>query len=717
MRIAPPLLALLLFCSTFALVASGCSSDCIADPVDDDDDGSYVDPFAGWQDIEFESDIVEVNDVPFGGSEIIEVVLRNVGDADLEIDDFSWDTWSDDNWNIDPDTVPDDLGPGQQAVLEIVFVNTDAQDTYASLDIFSNDPDEERASVAFIGRADAGRPDARIDPVVLDFGFVWAGNSVTRGVELSNVGDRPLQITAIGLTQSGDVFSLVTPEADLVDAVIEPGDAEEILFRLQPSNLTTASAQFVIQTNDPQRPELTLQIRGNGDGALGCTPPSIVLDAPTSPLAIQTGTGAQLEASFTVDDDEQPANPLLVELFIGDQLIEDEDSLAGGATHFIIDIDDFSIEDVLDEFPRGLHTFSVKVTDGCPLSAWTQFVGVVDETGELDPTDSDGDGYGVGDGDCNDADVQTFPGAIELLDGEDNDCDLVIDEKTEAWDDDCDGYCEAPPCLGQGPAVRGLDTCDGLAADQADFADCDDRTDDFDGDQISDGAAFSPAAEETSNHLDDDCDGVRDDGTGFADDDGDGFNDVGGDCDDDDPTIFAGAIEWCDGKDNDCAGGVDDDCLEEVRSPQVVGDIRTNRFQIPLGIEVEAQAVILSDDEALTYVWTTDKGSFVGESNGPTATWIAPADTPSNEALIGTFANLQVTITDSAGRSANGFGVLLFAEATTGPAFSPVGQNCGCAIGDSPGSRPLTWNLLILLTLLIGRTGRKHTRPGRRGAR
>ncbi len=52
-------------------------------------------------------------------------------------------------------------------------------------------------------------------------------------------------------------------------------------------------------------------------------------------------------------------------------------------------------------------------------------------------TDEDGDGYGPGDGrrggDCDDSDPAVFPGALELLDGVDQDCDGITDNAVEVF--------------------------------------------------------------------------------------------------------------------------------------------------------------------------------------------------------------------------------------------------------------------------------------------
>ena len=164
--------------------------------------------------------------------------------------------------------------------------------------------------------------------------------------------------------------------------------------------------------------------------------------------------------------------------------------------------------------------------------------------------DLDGDGYFSFDLDCNgddcdDSDADVNLGAVEVLNGYDDDCDGLIDEGTDAYDDDGDGYSE-------------------------DDGDCNDHNPDV----------FPGADEDCSNGIDDDCDGDVDEADEecdeFSDDDGDGWSEDDGDCDDADPDVHPGADEICDdGVDNDCDGDTDladDECDEPEDDDDVVDD-------------------------------------------------------------------------------------------------------------------------------------------------
>ncbi len=162
-----------------------------------------------------------------------------------------------------------------------------------------------------------------------------------------------------------------------------------------------------------------------------------------------------------------------------------------------------------------------------------------------------------GAGDCDDAALKVYPGAKEVCDGLDNDCDA----KTDASDGDLllddPQLCEKQTGTCQG-SKKPLDLCAGgkwLACNAEGYALWN--------------SSYSLA--EKCDNQDNDCNGSADEG---CDDDNDGYcnknmlslgavttcNKGLGDCDDKDPGVWPGAEELCDDKDNNCNIQVDEDC-------------------------------------------------------------------------------------------------------------------------------------------------------------
>ncbi|MDI1452128.1 MopE-related protein [Polyangium sp. 6x1] len=192
--------------------------------------------------------------------------------------------------------------------------------------------------------------------------------------------------------------------------------------------------------------------------------------------------------------------------------------------------------------------------------------------------DADGDGYGnpslttlacsvpagyrTNSTDCNDANPNIKPGATEVCDGVDNDCDIPpnIDEgvkNTYYRDADGDGY---------GNLSQTTQACSAPAGYVANSTDCDDAY-----------AHIKPGATEVCDGIDNNCAGGIDEGvkiTYYRDADNDGYGTTsptmqacsapGGyvanstDCNDANASIKPGVAEVCDGIDNNCNGSINE---------------------------------------------------------------------------------------------------------------------------------------------------------------
>ena len=172
------------------------------------------------------------------------------------------------------------------------------------------------------------------------------------------------------------------------------------------------------------------------------------------------------------------------------------------------------------------------------------------------------DGFAARAGDCNDASDAAYPGATEVCDGLDNDCDRSTDEgvlltwyrdgDSDTWGDDdvTDLACSRPA---------------GFVARGGDCIDTNDRA--------------YPGATEVCDGVDNDCDRSTDEGVQtryYRDADRDlygnpssstlacsqpaGYVTDNRDCDDGRATSNPGAAEVCNGRNDDCDGSTDESC-------------------------------------------------------------------------------------------------------------------------------------------------------------
>ena len=182
-----------------------------------------------------------------------------------------------------------------------------------------------------------------------------------------------------------------------------------------------------------------------------------------------------------------------------------------------------------------------------------------DADGWKDCVDDDDDNDGVADpADCAPLDETTFPGAVELCDGVDNNCNQNADEGYPDQDEDEVADCVDDDVDGD-QVDNDLDNCPTVPNPDQEDQDGDGLGDacekDTDGDLVPD-AVDNCAAIKNPLQLDADGDGLGD----ACDNDVDGDQDPNEtDCAPLDPAIHAAALEVCDGKDNDCDDKVDEE--------------------------------------------------------------------------------------------------------------------------------------------------------------
>ena len=232
------------------------------------------------------------------------------------------------------------------------------------------------------------------------------------------------------------------------------------------------------------------------------------------------------------------------------------------ANHVLVPLD-------CDDTTAARGPLAAEVCDGIDndCNGWPDFF-----VAPFDYEDDDRDTYadsGCGGDDCDDTNPGIFPGAPEIPDGRDQDCDGVIDEEVTTTtfyaDDDGDGF-------GDDTDTRDADTApEGYVVRGGDCHD--------------DDATRNPNAIETCDGMDDDCDTRVDEGssntTVYADADGDGhgtadgglavcllaggvapdgFSSTDDDCDDGDAAVSPSETsDPCNSTDDDCDGTTDED--------------------------------------------------------------------------------------------------------------------------------------------------------------
>ncbi|MFM7200367.1 MAG: MopE-related protein [Myxococcota bacterium] len=336
----------------------------------------------------------------------------------------------------------------------------------------------------------------------------------------------------------------------------------------------------------------------------GGTAPDVVFEAPTK---VKPGTKALIKMLITHKATGQTGGGFNVKSSAGTLSAVSGDSsvkVAGGeATHTGTKSATSGVTTFEFEWTAPTSFTSVTLTGagnsvnkngGSSGDMWKS----ISVTIQADTTCSDADGDGATDSacggtDCNDNNPAINPGATEICDNVDNDCDSQIDEgvKTTYYlDADGDGY-------GTSSATQACSKPSGYATQSGD---CNDSA-------ASANPGQTELASQCGDGIDQDCNG-QDLSCNTQDLDQDGFTPLAGDCNDSNPAINPGAPDRCDdGIDQDCSGAdLDCDTLDQDDDgfTPLEGDCDDTDVDIsPDGIELPYDGIDQDcDDKDLTDV-------------------------------------------------------------------------------------------------------------------
>lgn len=408
----------------------------------------------------------------------------------------------------------------------------------------------------------------RAYPLVLDFGPVPEGDDATRILTLENLTQAPLEIGGATFDGDTDGFTLLPPVGVTgFPWLIEAEATIQVVVEFEAEEMSEVDAELNFLGPDGEAWGVTVGLRANRcvgssdpgwdadlDGFTPCGGDCDDQEEAARPGGLEVGDLIDNDCDGTTDE--------------GTELYDDD---GDGMSEFAGDCNDYDPEvnyggveeaNGQDDDCDGAVDEGTSADDGdgdgyttpagdCDDADPTVYPGAPEAADGVDDNcdgtidegtparDDDGDGYcedplacsgGATPGDCNDGDIDVNPGQTDVMNGIDDDCDGTVDDGTSGADDDGDGYAEAG-------------------------GDCDDAN-----------PTTYPGAPELPDGQDNDCDSTTDEGTTLVDDDGDGFTEFAGDCNDSDTLVFPFAPEDLDaanpgegdGIDNDCDGIVDE---------------------------------------------------------------------------------------------------------------------------------------------------------------
>lgn len=221
----------------------------------------------------------------------IDIELINAGRAPLRVESIAFDAGvlftldtlaatddtADTGLMVDPFVdEPFEMEPEERLWLRATFSPETYLDYTDTLVITSNDPERGVLEIPVTGTgSDGPTPDIDVDPLTLDFDVTTPGSPSTLWFTVANVGDGPLTILETEQKGSG-AFAIQAEPGD--NSTLAAGATTNVIVLYNPTTLDGDNGTYILRSDDPDEPEVTLNLLGNGGGEFEY--PEAVIDCP-----------------------------------------------------------------------------------------------------------------------------------------------------------------------------------------------------------------------------------------------------------------------------------------------------------------------------------------------------------------------------------------------------------------------------------------------------
>jgi parallel beta-helix repeat protein len=230
--------------------------------------GAYESPFpvVAVPDIAAAPSAHNYGNVTVGSTANQTIVVSNTGAASLEVSATTLAGANSGQFAITSGGAPFTLAPGTARNIVVSFKPTSTGAKSASLNLASNDPDENPLAVALSGNGVAAAiPDIAVAPNTHNYGNVTTGSAVNKTIVVSNTGSANLEVSAATLAgANSNQFAIASGGAPFT---LAPGAARNVVVSFKPTSTGVKSASLNLASNDPDENPLAVALAGNGVAA------------------------------------------------------------------------------------------------------------------------------------------------------------------------------------------------------------------------------------------------------------------------------------------------------------------------------------------------------------------------------------------------------------------------------------------------------------------